>query len=114
MIIEQDRIVGLIFHDIDSFVAKGNPLAIWECAIDTTYPDENHTIKWSRSTNRTVLEITDQESQDKSLVKIEKSGKGYKIFFIQMSRYFSGNSEFPKSVVIENGKKQCTVVYRKP
>jgi hypothetical protein len=107
-------IVGLIFYDIDSFVAKGNPMAIWECSVDTTQADKDHQMKWSRTANRTVLEITDKESQDKSIVKIEKRGHGYEIFFVTMSRYYSGNSEFPKSVVIEKGKKQRTVVYRKP
>ncbi len=114
LIIEQDRIVGLIFNDIDSFVAKGNPMAIWECSVDTTHPDKDHQIKWSRTANKTVLEIIEKESQEKSLVNIEKRGQGYKIFFVTMSRYYSGNSEFPESVVIEKGKKQCTVVYRKP
>jgi hypothetical protein len=114
LILEQDRIVGLIFYDIDSFVAKGNPMAIWECSVDTTHPDKDHQIKWSRTANKTVLEIIEKESQEKSLVKIEKHVHGYKIFFFTMSRYYSGNSEFPESVVIEKGKKQCTVVYRKP
>jgi hypothetical protein len=61
----------------------------------------------------TVLEITEKESQDKSIVKIEKRGNGYKIFFVKMARYYCGNSKFPKSVVIEKGKKQCSVVYQK-
>ncbi len=55
LILKQDRVVGLIFRDINSFAAKGNPMAIWECSIDTTYPEEDHRTKWSRTANKTVL-----------------------------------------------------------
>ena len=112
LILDQDKVVGLVFEDMDSFVAKGNPMAIWACSVDTTHLDKDHQMKWSRKADKTVLEITENDTQDKSLIRIMKSGKGYKVFFVNMSRYYSGNSKFPESVLIEKGKKQCTVVYR--
>jgi hypothetical protein len=111
LILEKNQIVGLIFSGIVSFVEKGNPMAIWLCSVDTTNPEKDHEIKWTRKSSITVLEITEKDTDENSIVKIVKLKNGYKIHFVEMSCYFSGNSEFPKSVLISNGNKQCTALY---
>lgn len=112
LILEGDLVVGLVFDDIDSFVAKGNPMAIWACSVDTTHLDNNHRIKWSRKGKRTFIEIIENDTQDKSTVRIEKSGNRYKVFFVAMSQWYSGMSKFPVSVLIEKGNETCSVDYR--
>ena len=110
LILEKDRIIGLICNDVDYFAASNN---IFACSVDTTIPDIYGQPKWSGTVNKTILELTEKESRDKSLVRIEKHGNGYKVTFVQMSRFYCGNSEFPESIVIQKGNGQCNVVYRK-
>ena len=113
LILEKNQIVGLIFSGIVSFVEKGNPMAIWLCSVDTTNPEKDHEIKWTRKSNITVLEITEKDTDENSILKIEKHRNAYKVFFVKMSRYYSGNSEFPKSIVIERGNNHCYTAYGK-
>jgi hypothetical protein len=112
LILQKKGIVGLIFRKIESFTAKGNPMALWTCTVDTTHLEENHRITWSRKRNRTSLEIVEKDTGDISTVRIDKSGKGYKVFFVVMSRYYSGMTQFPDCVLIERGNKECVMASR--
>lgn len=86
-------------------------MAIWMCSIDTTEQFKELNYRWIRKANTTILEIKEKETEDKSIVKIEKRKNSYKIQFINMSHFYFGNTEFPKSVIIEKGKNQCSVTY---
>ncbi|MBI5604841.1 MAG: hypothetical protein HY879_15990 [Deltaproteobacteria bacterium] len=112
LILEKNLIVGLVFHKIESFTAKGNPMALWTCSVDTTNLDEDHRIKWSRKGNRTTFEIFEKDTGDTSAVRIDKTGKGYKVSFVEMSHYYSGMTQYPASVLIEKGIKECAVTPR--
>ena len=79
LILEKNQIVGLIFSGIVSFVEKGNPMAIWLCSVDTTHPEKDHELNWTRKSNMTVLEIIEKDTGENSIVKIEKQKNGYKI-----------------------------------
>ena len=112
LILERNHIVGLAFHKIESFTAKGNPMAVWTCEVDTNQMDKNHRIKWSRKGNRTAFEIFEKDTGDTSVVRIDKAGKGYQVSFVEMSRYYSGMTQFPVGVLIEKGNKECSVTSR--
>jgi hypothetical protein len=112
LILEKHLIKGLVFDKIESFADKGNPMAVWACSIDTTRLDTNHRIKWSRKGTQTAFEISEKDTRDTSRVRIENAGKGYTVFFEEMSRYYSGMTEFPRSIFIGKSNTECTVTSR--
>lgn len=107
----RQRISGLEFSSAD-LPASGNVMGMMYCHINTDDPDTAAATSWHRTPGQTTVRHRDRETDFKSSIQIMHGKNGFKVSFIEMSRYFCGMTEFPKSIWIVKGQSECRVVYQ--
>lgn len=100
--VEGREVTGISYHNA---VASGKEGGGYICAFDALASDGNST--WTRKGNRTVVEL---KGEKKSTFEINKSKKGFRVVFLEMSFEYCGfGAEFPEYVQLEKGAKTCQV-----
>jgi hypothetical protein len=100
--VEGREVTGISYHNA---VASGKEGGGYICAFDASASDGNST--WTRKGNRTVVEL---KGEKKSTFEINKSKKGFRVVFLEMSFEYCGfGAEFPEYVQLDKGAKTCQV-----
>jgi hypothetical protein len=100
--VEGREVKGISYHNA---VASGKEGGGYICAFDASASDGNST--WTRKGSRTVVEL---KGEKKSTFEINKSKKGFRVVFLEMSFEYCGfGAEFPEYVQLDKGAKTCQV-----
>lgn len=101
--LEDGRIVGLA---VESFNASGEEGGAYACNLDTADADSRST--WSVSGNTTKLQIVTMG--EKSRVYIKHTKGAYLLNLEEANRVYCGfGAEWPATIVISPGSKNCLV-----
>jgi len=88
-------------------IASGKEGGGYACAFDASVSDGKSA--WTREGKRTAVVLKDEK---KSTFEIRRSKRGFTIRFLEMSREYCGfGAEFPESVTLDRGRKQCRMKY---
>jgi hypothetical protein len=100
--VEGREVTGISYHNA---VASGKEGGGYICAFDASASDGNST--WMRKGSRTLVEL---KGEKKSTFEINKSKKGFRVVFLEMSFEYCGfGAEFPEYVQLDKGAKTCQV-----
>jgi hypothetical protein len=100
--VEGREVKGISYHNA---VTSGKEGGGYICAFDASASDGHST--WTRKGNRTVVEL---KGEKKSTFEINKSKKGFRVVFLEMSFEYCGfGAEFPEYVQLDKGAKTCQV-----
>jgi len=110
--LEKDRVINISYSNFNS---NGEEGGAYFCSFEAALNDQESIWTQDKSGQRVhLLEGADPKSanddEQGSTFEIVKTKTGYSINFIHMSRFYCGfGAEYPSSVSIEKGKKECVV-----
>jgi hypothetical protein len=110
--LDQDRVIAISYSN---FISNGEEGGAYFCSFEAT-PTDKKSVWTQNKDTQTVHLLEDAEGssgpdeEQGSIFEISKLKTGYLLNFVRMSRWYCGfGAEYPSSVRIEKGKKECVV-----